>query len=68
VNARACPVVLAAPSGTGKTTLARRLVDDSDSYVFSVSATTRAARAENNAAGAVIEDRAPDTAGPLREP
>lgn len=30
--------------------------------------TTRAARAENNGAVAVIEDRAPDTAGPLREP
>ena len=44
MNARAYPVVLAAPSGTGKTTLARRLVGDSDSYVFSVSATTRAPR------------------------
>ena len=38
------PIVLAAPSGTGKTTLARRLVEDSDHYVFSVSATTRDAR------------------------
>ena len=35
------PLVLAAPSGTGKTTLARRLVDGSEEYVFSVSATTR---------------------------
>lgn len=41
---RACPVVLAAPSGTGKTTLARRLVGDSDRYTFSVSATTRPPR------------------------
>lgn len=39
----AAPVVLAAPSGTGKTTLARRLVDD-DAYSFSVSATTRKPR------------------------
>lgn len=42
--ARAAPVLFAAPSGTGKTTLARRLVEDSDRYVFSVSATTRARR------------------------
>jgi guanylate kinase len=45
VSEPACPVVLAAPSGTGKTTLAHRLVDGSDHYVFSVSATTRAPRA-----------------------
>lgn len=38
------PVVLVAPSGTGKTTLARRLVDGSDRYVFSISATTRPPR------------------------
>ena len=41
---RACPVVLAAPSGTGKTTLARRLVEGPGRYTFSVSATTRPPR------------------------
>lgn len=41
---RAPPVVLAATSGTGKTTLAHRLVGDSSRYVFSVSATTRPPR------------------------
>ncbi len=41
---RAAPVVLAATSGTGKTTLARRLVQDSERYVFSISATTRPPR------------------------
>ncbi len=41
---RACAVVLAAPSGTGKTTLAHRLVGQSPDYVFSISATTRSAR------------------------
>lgn len=43
--AGAAPVVLAAPSGTGKTTLAHRLVGDSERYVFSISATTRPPRA-----------------------
>ena len=38
------PAVLAAPSGTGKTTIARELVSRSDDYVFSVSATTRPPR------------------------
>jgi guanylate kinase len=38
------PVVLAAPSGTGKTTIAHRLVEEGDDFVFSVSATTRPAR------------------------
>lgn len=38
------PVVLAAPSGTGKTTLARRLVDGKGPFCFSVSATTRSPR------------------------
>lgn len=40
---RAAPIVLAAPSGTGKTTLARRLVRE-DGFVFSISATTRPPR------------------------
>ncbi|MGE0159176.1 MAG: guanylate kinase [Gemmatimonadales bacterium] len=44
MSRRACPVVLAAPSGTGKTTLAHRLVGESTDYVFSISATTRMAR------------------------
>jgi guanylate kinase len=37
-------VVLAAPSGTGKTTLAHRLVAHAPDYVFSISATTRLPR------------------------
>ncbi len=41
---RARPLVLAAPSGTGKTTIAHRLVDGSPDFVFSVSATTRRPR------------------------
>lgn len=40
----AFPVVLAAPSGTGKTTLARMLVEKNENVAFSISATTRAAR------------------------
>lgn len=40
----AIPIVLAAPSGAGKTTLARMLVDRNDGVVFSISATTRAPR------------------------
>jgi len=38
------PVVLVAPSGTGKTSLADSLVAKLDRYVFSVSATTRPPR------------------------
>lgn len=41
---RAFPVVLAAPSGTGKTTIARALVENHERFVFSVSATTRLRR------------------------
>jgi len=41
---RPCPVVLAAPSGTGKTTIAHALVERFEHFVFSVSATTRRAR------------------------
>ncbi|MBW3535138.1 MAG: guanylate kinase [Gemmatimonadetes bacterium] len=41
---RAFPVVLAAPSGTGKTTIARALVRTAREFVFSVSATTRPPR------------------------
>jgi guanylate kinase len=40
----ALPVVLAAPSGAGKTTIARALVSREDDFVFSVSATTRPPR------------------------
>lgn len=40
----AFPVVLAAPSGAGKTTLARMLVERTDNVVFSISATTRQPR------------------------
>ena len=40
----ALPVVLSAPSGAGKTTLARMLVDRNDDVVFSISATTRPSR------------------------
>ncbi len=39
-----CPVVLSAPSGAGKTTIARALVEGHEDVVFSVSATTRPAR------------------------
>jgi guanylate kinase len=41
---RPFPLVLAAPSGTGKTTIARTLVERFDDVVFSISATTRAPR------------------------
>lgn len=44
LDAHARPVVLAAPTGAGKTTIARRLVEGPGSFVFSVSATTRAPR------------------------
>ena len=35
---------IAAPSGTGKTTVCRRLMENDDCFIFSVSATTRAPR------------------------
>lgn len=41
---RGLMVVLSAPSATGKTTLARRLVEEDDNLEFSVSATTRPRR------------------------
>lgn len=41
---RPFPVILAAPSGAGKTTVARLLRERRDDVVFSVSATTRAPR------------------------
>lgn len=37
-------LVLSAPSGTGKTTLARRLIDETPDALFSVSVTTRGPR------------------------
>ena len=39
-----CPVVLSAPSGAGKTTIAKALVKGGEDVVFSISATTRPAR------------------------
>jgi guanylate kinase len=44
VRSRPFPVVIAAPSGTGKSTLARALVARDPQAVFSVSATTRPPR------------------------
>jgi guanylate kinase len=41
---KAPPVVLSAPSGAGKTTIARALVRGEDDFAFSVSATTREPR------------------------
>jgi guanylate kinase len=41
---KAPPVVLSAPSGAGKTTIARALVQREDDFAFSVSATTREPR------------------------
>lgn len=42
-------VAICAPSGTGKTTVARALVQNSENLVFSVSATTRPARPSEQA-------------------
>ena len=44
MRSRAFPVVIAAPSGAGKTSLARALVEREAGVVFSVSATTRPPR------------------------
>ncbi|HEY8484838.1 MAG TPA: guanylate kinase [Longimicrobiales bacterium] len=44
LKSRSFPVVIAAPSGAGKTTLARALVERSEGVVFAVSATTRPPR------------------------
>jgi len=46
LSRRAFPVVLAAPSGTGKTTIAHTLVNGPGNFVFSVSATTRPPRGD----------------------
>lgn len=44
MRSRAFPVVIAAPSGAGKTSLAHALVERHQDLVFSISATTRAPR------------------------
>ena len=44
MSRRGIPIVVAAPSGTGKTTVCRMLVDDDPLLEFSVSHTTRERR------------------------
>ncbi|MCR9155755.1 MAG: guanylate kinase [Rhodobacteraceae bacterium] len=44
IQRRGLLIILSSPSGAGKTTLSRRLLDWDDSLSFSVSATTRAPR------------------------
>jgi len=44
VSPESRPVVLSAPSGAGKTTIARALVEREEDFAFSVSATTRSSR------------------------
>jgi len=44
INRRGLMLVLSSPSGAGKTTLARRLLEDDDAITMSVSVTTRAPR------------------------
>ncbi len=46
VSRRGLMLVLSSPSGAGKTTVARRLLDSDDNLVMSVSATTRPPRRE----------------------
>ena len=59
MNESVSPLVLAAPSGVGKTTLARRLVEEAEEYVFSVSVTTRDPReGEQNGIDYHFVDRA----------
>ena len=43
-NKQGSIIVISAPSGTGKTTIVRRILDDFSQVVFSVSATTRKKR------------------------
>ncbi|MDA0367894.1 MAG: guanylate kinase [Proteobacteria bacterium] len=50
IQRRGFLLVLSSPSGAGKTTLSRRLLEDNADFVMSVSATTRAAR-ENELEG-----------------
>ncbi len=44
IRRRGLMLVLSSPSGAGKTTLARRLLDSDSNILMSVSATTRAPR------------------------
>lgn len=44
LRGRPFPLVIAAPSGAGKTTLARALVERNEEFTFSISATTRPRR------------------------
>jgi guanylate kinase len=55
---RPFPLVIAAPSGAGKTSLARALVETRSDMVFSLSATTRAARTgeQNGVDYRVVDD------------
>ncbi|MBI4519557.1 MAG: guanylate kinase [Gemmatimonadetes bacterium] len=44
LSVRPCPLVLSAPSGAGKTSIARALLKCGDHFAFSISATTRPPR------------------------
>lgn len=65
-SGRVGPLVLAAPSGTGKTTIARRLVEKHEDFVFSVSATTRPRR-EGEQDGVDYEFVTPEDFEAMRE-